>query len=1265
MSTIWKLRIDTGGTFTDCIGHDPHGQIKRCKVLSSGALRGTVVEMTDAKTLRINEQWHAPDNFIQDFHFSLVGASEEPPNRVTAFDTERSILRVAHPLNEGLPGRPFDVRSGMEAPVLGAHLLTGTRPGSSLPPMDLRLSTTRGTNALLERNGAQTLLLITRGFGDLLTIRDQTRPDLFSLQVERPEPLSRYILEVPERMAADGSVIEPLNLERIIPELTALEGKVDAVAICLMNSYRNPDHEKALARFLEERGFPAVSVSSDLAPAIKILPRAQTTEVNAYLSPSMSEYLDAIRHQSGLNQFSVMTSTGSLTRSDSYQPKDGLLSGPAGGVAGAAVSGRIAGYNRLITFDMGGTSTDVSRYENGFDYRQEHTVGDATLTTPALSIETVAAGGGSICGFDGKSLTVGPDSAGASPGPACYGAGGPLTITDVNLLSGRLTPSNFHIPLDIEAARDRLKELQERLRKADLLLDEDRLLNGLLEIINEKMAQAIAQVSTAKGFNPADYTLVSFGGAGGQHATEVAEKLGIQRVLLPPDSGLLSAYGLDHARLESIVIKPLLRPLETAESELAGRFQEMQKEGRGHLLEQDVPESEIVCSEQTVLARLEGQESSVELEWNQHGELHEQFREAYEQLYGHWVEGRGIEIESLRVIMAQKAELPTVSERVAHSRRASPCHKTRTLIDGEDMQFCHYRRTELDPGDLVDTPALVLDPWTTLYTGPGWNVHIRSDRTIELVRSASPLPKPATGDPDGSDPVTLQLYINRFASIAEQMGEMLRRTSLSVNVKERLDFSCALLDREGYLVVNAPHIPVHLGAMGLCVRTVLEQMEVREGDVILTNHPGFGGSHLPDMTVITPVFHEGNRIAFVASRAHHSEIGGSRPGSMPPDATRLSEEGVVFAPMKLIRNGTAHWEEVRNRLTQAQWPSRSPDENLADLQAAVAAGHHGSRLLKNLVQEFGPEPVERYMKELKRYAAERMRQTLQNMKPGLYEATEEMDDGTRLAVRCRVENGSLSIDFSGTSRVHPGNLNGNPSIVYSVIIYVLRLMINEPLPLNDGLLDPVSVQIPEGLLNPIFEQNPDDCPAVVGGNIETSQRLVDTLIKAFRLSACSQGTMNNLLFGNDRFGYYETVAGGTGAGPGFHGADGVHHHMTNTRATDPEILELRYPVRLDLFSIRKESGGNGRWKGGNGVARSITFLEPAELSLLTQHRTVPPFGLDGGEPGACGEQFVLRKSGEKRILNWNDAVCMNPGDRLVLKTPGGGGYGLSESGLQK
>lgn len=1287
-TALFKIYIDTGGTFTDCLALTPDHQIRRIKVLSSSAIRGHGFIRQDGKSIKTEISQNYPENFFAGYSFRLLD-SDQKAYSITHSDSKNGSLTLNPSLGK-ISEKPihFEIQSPEEAPILACRLITSTALSQKLPPIQMRLSTTKGTNALLERTGGRTLFLITEGFKDLLHIRNQQRPDLFSLNIKTPIPYYDQIIEVSERMDSTGTVLKKLDLIALKESIESILSDFDAVAVCFMHSYLNPDHELQAEALLKELGVTYISCSSQLNPTIKIVPRSITTDLNAYLTAPMQSYLDEITQAIGPGSLKIMNSAGSLSKASHYKPKDGLFSGPAGGVIGAmAIAKRVSpDLEKIITFDMGGTSTDVSRIDSDIEFVFEHTVGDATLQAPAIDIETVAAGGGSICDFDGQSLTVGPESAGADPGPACYGNGGPLTITDVNLLTGRLQASNLPITIVPEAAITALNQLMGRINKnRDTPLPKEVVLNGYLDIINERMAQVIRQISIQKGFDPADYTMVAFGGAGAQHALSVAQKLHIKRVLVPSDAGLLSAYGLQQSLQEEISMKQVLMPIDDCIDDLPKLFKDLEQDSLSALSNQGLNADEIKVQRRVAALRFLGQDHTLDLEWSSETNLIKSFEDAYNQQYGHWIEDRTIEVESIRVVASEKkssdnqpsTNTPSLSKK-STSKLPSTAQFTKVLYHNKLHKAPVYEISGLKPSDKISGPAMVLHPHSTTVIEQEWSGTLLDDGTwkIELDESESNLLK---GNPSAShsEEIQLQLYINRFSSIADQMGEMLQRTAMSVNIKERLDYSCALLDPSGYLVVNAPHIPVHLGAMGSCVRTVLDEFkknpsrfyrpefknqsdQLSEGDVIITNHPAFGGSHLPDLNVITPVFHENSLIGFVANRAHHAEIGGKRPGSMPPDAHNLAEEGVVIPPLFLAKEGNFRWNQIKELFESGPWPSRSPKENLADLRAAVAANYRGVQELKKLAGIYGNDEILLYMTRLKEYASHQMRLTIDKIPEGKYQAVEKLDDGFKLAVECTVSNQSMKIDFSGTSEQHPGNLNANPSIVNSVIIYLLRLMVDEPLPLNDGLLEPVEINLPVGMLNPLFSELPEECPAVVGGNVETSQRLTDTLIKAFGLTGCSYGTMNNVLFGSNHFGYYETIAGGTGAGDGFNGADAVHQHMTNTRATDPEILEHRYPVRLDRYEINKNSGGKGKWVGGNGLTRIMTFLKPVSLSVLTQHRVTRPYGLNGGLPGKCGEQWIDRKDGSRETLEWVDGKDLNSGDRFVIVTPGGGGFGKAD-----
>lgn len=1248
----------------------------RAKVLSSSRLRGRVIEHTNRRRVRIEASWMTSAHQLEGFFFRVLSA-ETADGSSHQWTRIRSHESDTIELNDAAPGvraeAAFELTTNEPAPILAARLVTGTAATDALPQMTMRLATTRGTNALLERAGATTAFFVTRGFGDLLLIGDQQRPDLFALDITKRQPLHEHVIEVDERLDAEGNVLRELDEDAVrdaAEQLVSREVTVGAVA--LLHSYRNSDHEERIAGILRDTGFTHVSCSSELAPLIEILPRAETAVVDAHLSPVIASYLDQVRsafpdestgrtETTASSRLHVMTSAGGLVEAGRYHAKDSLLSGPAGGVAGAAAAGRASGFAQLIGFDMGGTSTDVARYDNDFEYRFEHTVGGAKLVAPALAIETVAAGGGSICDYQDDRLRVGPASAGADPGPACYGAGGPLTITDVNLLMGRLAPDQFEIPIDLDAAKAALQRIADTIGSDEAGRDE--LLDGFLAVANERMADAIAHISLRRGYDVADNALVSFGGAGGQHACALASRLGMKTVIMPRDASLLSAVGLADAVIERFSQRQVLERLDKVREALPEWFNACAEEAISEVRQEGIERDEVTVRRRIVNLRLQGQDATLAIEAESPDQIDNAFAERYADIYGHRPEGKPVEIESIRVVASSKRSgLQPTSQNTSSStqpaREAASAGTVRARFAGTWQDTPTFIRAELSTGETIRGPALIFDRRSSYVIEPDWHATIdEAGAIIAVAEKQSPSDDALqTGQPEVA---RLELFTNRFSSIAEEMGQILQRTALSTNVKRRLDFSCGLLDADGRLVVNAPHIPVHLGALGLCVRQAREKVNMRPGDVIVTNHPAYGGSHLPDVTVITPVFDgDDELLGYVASRAHHAEIGGSRPGSMPPMAKTLTEEGVVIPPMYLLKEGESCFDAVEGLLRDAAYPSRSVDDNLADLRAAVAANHRGASSLRALAEQHGRAEIIRRMKQLRERAAKLARQSIRETDDGRYEATEQLDDGSPLSVAITIENDRASIDFTGTAEQHPGNLNATPAIVHSAILYVLRLTIGERLPLNDGILEAVDIQLPKCLLNPIFDDDDaTQCPAVVGGNTETSQRLVDTLIKALELAACSQGTMNNVLFGNDNFGYYETVCGGAGAGDGFDGADAVHTHMTNTRITDAEMIEHRYPVRVERFEIRADSGGRGRHRGGHGVTREITFLEPMALSILSQHRVEAPTGLRGGENGACGRQVLVRKGGEELVMTSIDQHEIEPGDRLILHTPGGGGYG--------
>ncbi|MEM9985098.1 MAG: hydantoinase B/oxoprolinase family protein, partial [Bacteroidota bacterium] len=930
-------------------------------------------------------------------------------------------------------------------------------------------------------------------------------------------------LGIKERISSEGEVltqIEAAETKRMIE--WALAGQFDAIAITLLNSYRNPEHERLLAEALASSVPAKVVCSHELISSVKLLPRAETTVVNAYLAPVIDRYLANIRHALGEIDFKIMTSAGGLVSAEQFHAKDSLLSGPAGGVVGAAALAEACGYPRVLTLDMGGTSTDVAKYQETLAYEHETQVGPAKLLAPTLAVHTVAAGGGSICGFDGQKLWVGPESASAWPGPACYGAGGPLTLTDVNLLLGRLDPQTVGIPLDLDAARMALRKVLQGSQ-----LDEKEALRGWLDIANETMAGAIRKISVEKGYDPQAYSLLAFGGAGGMHVAEVAESLGVRQILVPYDAGIMSAVGIHQAQLEGFAHVQVLQPWHTIQTQLDDWIDPLKQSVQHKLQAEGLEPAELEAPRVWLFLRFEGQDHSLELAYQSGLDVEAEFEIQYRKLYGHWLENRALELEAIKVGGRQKGG--------ALPRYGVPDSGPEKKPDAHGAAYPVFYWENQSPGQGWKGPVLLAAPLGTTFIPQGWTGRLDEGLNLRMSKvKANRVEEPST---ERAAAIELELFTRRFQSVAEEMGALLQRSSFSVNIKERLDFSCALLDAEGYLVANAPHIPVHLGSLGVCTRLVKAALPLGPGDVAITNHPGYGGSHLPDVTLIAPVYdEEAQLLGYLANRAHHAEIGGKRPGSMPPDAHRLAEEGVVIAPQYLLQAGEARWEAMRALFTQGPYPSRSVEENLADLRAALASIKAGEAALQALSSQHGRNKVQAYMQGLKEYAARRLREQVANRPQGTFSAQEKLDDGTPLTVSWGFEKDQVTVDFTGSGEVHPLNFNANLAIVNSAVLYVLRLLLAEDLPLNEGLMMPVRVVLPPGLLNPSFDDDPALCPAVVGGNVETSQRLIDALLKPLDLLAASQGTMNNLLFGHDQLGYYETIGGGTGAGPGFAGA---------------------------------------------------------------------------------------------------------------------------------
>lgn len=1257
---FWKLWIDTGGTFTDCLALSRDGQFKRVKVLSTGRLRAAVVGNPKPKTYRLAASWNFPPQFLDGTSLQLI---DRPKVVRKILSHQSNEIALDLPLLDFKAGLLAEILFGEEAPVVAARLATETPYKARLPAVEMRLATTKATNALLERKGSRVAFFVTQGFQDLLRIGNQQRPDLFALRIRKPAPLHDVVVEVEERLDSQGNILAPIQLARLQRKIRALRAEgIHSAAIAFLHAWRNPVHELALRDCLRRSGFSHVSASHELSAMIQILPRAETAVINAYLAPMMELYLQTVSRSLEQSRLHLMTSAGGLVSTDAFRPKDALLSGPAGGVVGAAAAGSEAGFDRVIAFDMGGTSTDVSRYDGQLDYQFEHRVGPARLRAPALRIETVAAGGGSLCGHNSQGLFVGPESAGASPGPACYGAGGSLTLTDVNLLLGRMDPDHFGIPIDFSAARLALSEVLAQIQSAsrDAPAPEN-LLAGYLEIANERMADAIREISLREGYNPAGYALVAFGGAGGQHACRVAERLGIKSVLFPQNAGLLSAHGLRRARLEQFAEAQVLQPLDEIQDELPRQIAKLEKEASRKLAALGLSKNDVAITRRILQLRLLGQETTEEIEFRTGRSLAAAFEERYRAIFGYYPENKSIEVVSICVHAgARKSALPCRELPEERRQPPAPCKRLASFGQSIEPRIPVFLRRQIRPQDRLVGPAIVQDEYSTVFIEAGWEGVVHPSETLVLRRqSGFPTSRRLRQKPqENARIVEEELFTHRFENLVSEMGLQLQRTAVSTNVKERRDFSCALLDQDGELVANAPHIPVHLGALGHCVRAVAGQFPLAPGDMIVTNHPGFGGSHLPDVTVISPVHDRTSTlIGYLANRAHHAEIGGIRPGSMPPDAVCLEEEGVVIPPVRLFRSGHADWQGMETIFVKARFPTRALEDNLADLRAQAAANLKGVQSFCALCEKHGAEVVGSHMRRLKERATQAIAAALAQRPESQTSVTERLDDGTPITVTATIRNRRLALNFAGTAPLHPGNFNANPAIVGSAVLYVLRLLINQPLPLNEGLLNPIDISLPRCFLNPEFPQNPRSCPAVVAGNVETSQRIVDALIRALELAAGSQGTMNNLIFGNRHCSYYETIGGGAGAGPNFSGADGVHTHMTNTGATDPEILENRFPARLVQFAIRKNSGGQGRYPGGNGLIRQLTFTQPVQVSLLTQHRVHPPLGAAGGQPGKTGSQTILRKDGSVETLPSTASPALNAGDSLLIKTPGGGALG--------
>ena len=1200
----WEFWIDCGGTFTDIVARNPDGEIVYHKLLSE------------------NPE-HYPD---------------------AALEGIRNLLGV-----------------------------NSTDPIPSKLIQSVKMGTTVATNALLERKGEATLLLTTKGFKDALRIGYQNRPRLFDKHIQLPEMLYSQVIEIDERLSANGDVLLQLDEATVRQELKAVydKGLITSVAIVFMHAFRFNEHERAVAQIASEIGFRQISVSHKASPLIKLVSRGDTTVADAYLTPILRRYIDRIALELDETNLMFMQSNGGLTNAKLFQGKDSILSGPAGGVVGMVHTAAENNFKKVIGFDMGGTSTDVSHYDGFYERSFETEVAGIRMRTPMMSIHTVAAGGGSILQFESGRYQVGPYSAGAVPGPSSYRRGGPLTIMDCNLMLGKVKGKFFpHIfgkdadqPLDYDIVKKSFSKLANDIEKASGdKRSLEQVAEGFLIIAVENMANAIKQISVQRGYDITEYILNCFGGAGGQHACLVADALGMKTVLIHPLAGVLSAYGMGLAEIRSMREHSCEISLDQKGlKSLAPIFRKLKHETSKDIESQGIDKTSvfIVCK---IYIRYDGTDTAISVEYDSEVKMTKAFEASHKKRFGFIMTGRRLVIETLSIEAIGGGQTPPKSQRGKKLKKTLPpkLEVTKFFSGGKLYQAPVYQREALVPGNFVQGPAIIIEQTGTTIVEPHWKAKTGLEKQLILSRSCAPQTAPAIGtglrDEGGADPVMLEVFNNLFMSIAEQMGTVLANTAYSVNIKERLDFSCAIFDKQGGLVANAPHIPVHLGSMGESVQTVIKERgaNMSPGDVSVLNAPYNGGTHLPDITLITPVFDKAGKDAlfFVASRGHHADIGGITPGSMPPNSTSIEEEGVLIDNFLMVEKGRFREKEMRDLLASGPYPVRDPDQNIADLMAQVAANEKGVSELHRIVGHYGFEVIQAYMGHIQDNAEESIRRVINTLKNGSF--SYEMDSGAKIKVTISIDKKARQacVDFSGTSPQQKNNFNAPSAITRSAILYVFRTLVDDNIPLNEGCLKPIDIIIPEGcMLNPKFPA------AVVAGNVETSQAVVDTLYGALNIMAASQGTMNNLTFGNEIYQYYETICGGTGAGPDFDGADGVHSHMTNSRLTDPEVLEWRFHVLLENFAIRHGSGGKGKHSGGDGVIRRLRFLKAMSAGIVSGHRHIAPYGLVGGESGACGKNLFERIDGSITQLAETDQIDVTPGDVLVIKTPGGGGFG--------
>ncbi len=1196
----WQFWIDRGGTFTDIVARNPDGETVAHKLLSVNPER-----YQDAATQGIRELLEVPDG-------------------------------------QPIPADAIDA---------------------------VKMGTTVGTNALLERKGERTVLAVTDGFRDLLRIAYQNRPRLFDLELKLPQQLYTDVVELNERMLADGTVERALDAEATRHDLQVMRDKgYTSLAILCLHGYRYPEHEQQAAVIARELGFTQISVSHQTSPLIKAVGRGDTTVVDAYLSPVLRRYVDIVAGELSGARLMFMQSNGGLADARRFQGKDSILSGPAGGVVGAAKTAGMAGFDRIIGFDMGGTSTDVSHYAGDYERAFETQVAGIRMRAPMMQIHTVAAGGGSILTFEQGRYRVGPESAGASPGPAAYRRGGPLTVTDCNVLLGRLQPSHFppvfgpngDQPLDRNASQNAFEELGQRIaaKTGDSRKPEDVAL-GYLQIAVENMANAIKEISVRRGYDVTEYTLQCFGGAGGQHACMIADTLGMETIFIHPYAGVLSAYGMGLADLRAVKERSVEARLETSTlSDIEALLAILGTEAEAEL-EPQLTLGDTLRVERRVHLRYDGTDSSLEVTYPESGDVAVSLRAAFEaehrQRYGFIMEGQSLIVATAvseavgETNVADELEQPIDPNAEAKVIATHPIYIQSGWVDAP-----FYDRDSMAPGAAVSGPCVIIERTGANVVEPGWRAEITNRDHLVMCRVEALERGHAIGTE--ADPVLLEVFNNLFMSVAEQMGAALENTAYSVNIKERLDFSCAIFDETGSLVANAPHVPVHLGSMGASVRAMIKEREgtMNPGDFYALNNPYNGGTHLPDITVVAPVF-EGNEIVFyVASRGHHADVGGLTPGSMPPDSSTIEHEGVLIDNFMLVDQGDFQGKALQDLLLSATYPVRNVYQNEADLKAQIAACEKGIQEVRRMIGHFGQDVVQAYMKHVQDNAEESVRRVIGALQSGSFDYG--LDNGAVVSVDISIDETARTakLDFSRSSAQLGSNFNAPAAVCRAAVLYVFRTLVGQDIPLNDGCLKPIEIVLPQGCM-----LNPNPGAAVVAGNVETSQVVTDCVYGALQVIGACQGTMNNFTFGNKTHQYYETICGGAGAGPTWDGASAIHTHMTNTRLTDPEILELRYPVVLEGFGVRPASGGAGRHRGGDGITRRVRFLEDMTAAILSNRREVAPYGMAGGAPGKCGVNQVKRADGSVETLNGADKTEMAPGDVFIIETPGGGGYGAA------